>query len=250
LNAMSGRDSRDQTTIPSIPIPAEIFSEAFPVNDTSVGYYRSFMENEDLDPAMRDDFLRLIEKLKQLGLNVRELDFFDTGILVSTYYIIAMAETASNLARLDGISYGERLAAETLKEGYALTRSAHFSEETRRRIVGGNQVLSHGHSEEIYLKARGIRNQVIRNFSRDFQQVDLLVSPVSPSPPPPLGSSLEHPFEMYQSDAYTVGFSLGGLPTLTVPTGTETGIQVTAAKNREAEILKFAKYLTEEVEWN
>lgn len=250
LNAMSGRDSRDQTTIPSTPIPAEIFSEAFPVNDTSVGYYRSFMENEDLDPAMRDDFLRLIEKLKQLGLNVRELDFFDTGILVSTYYIIAMAETASNLARLDGISYGERLAAETLKEGYALTRSAHFSEETRRRIVGGNQVLSHGHSEEIYLKARGIRNQVIRNFSRDFQQVDLLVSPVSPSPPPPLGSSLDHPFEMYQSDAYTVGFSLGGLPTLTVPAGTETGIQVTAAKNREAEILRFAKFLTEGVEWN
>jgi aspartyl-tRNA(Asn)/glutamyl-tRNA(Gln) amidotransferase subunit A len=247
LNTMSGRDSRDQTTFPSSPIPPDVFNEAYPVKRAKVGYYRSFIDNDDLDPGMRDDFLGFIETVKQQGLEVRELDFFDTDILVSAYYIIAMAETASNLARLDGISYGQRITAETLKEGYAQTRSVNFSEETKRRIVGGNQVLSHGHSEEIYLKARGIRNQVIKSFNLDFQQVDLLVSPVSPAPPPALGSSLDHPFKMYLSDAYTVGFSLGGLPTLTVPRGTETGIQVTAAKNQEAEILKFAKFVTEGV---
>ena len=75
--------------------------------------------------------------------------------------------------------------------------------------------------------------------------VDLIVSPVSPVNPPRIGDSLDHPLEMYLSDAYTVGFSLGGLPTLTSPFGTATGIQITAPKNREETILKFAKFLTE-----
>ncbi len=79
-----------------------------------------------------------------------------------------MAETASNLARLDGMSYGERMTAETLKEGYALTRSENFTEETKRRIIGGNQILSHGHSEEIYLKARALRSQIINSFDQEF----------------------------------------------------------------------------------
>ena len=156
-----------------------------------------------------------------------------------------MAETASNLARLDGMSYGERVSAETLKEGYALTRSKNFTEETKRRIIGGNQILSHGHAEEIYLKARAIRNQIVSSFNQEFQEVDIIVSPVSPVTPPKIGSSLDNPLEMYLSDAYTVGFSLGGLPTLTSPVATETGIQITAPKNQEQTILKFAKFLTE-----
>ena len=173
------------------------------------------------------------------------MEFFNTDVLVSTYYILAMAETASNLARLDGMNFGERMTADTLKEGYALTRSVHFTEETKRRIVGGNQVLSHGHAEEIYLKARTLRSQITGAFNRDFKEVDLIISPVSPVLPPKIGSSLDHPLEMYLSDAYTVGFSLGGLPTLTSPAGLETGIQITAPKNQEHNILKFAKYLEE-----
>jgi aspartyl-tRNA(Asn)/glutamyl-tRNA(Gln) amidotransferase subunit A len=244
LNIMSGVDNHDQTTFASSPIPAETFKEELRENALKIGYYKSFLENNDLDPTIREDFLGFIELLRQRGWEVKALDFYDTRVLVSTYYIIAMAETASNLARLDGISFGERLTAETLKEGYALTRSANFTEETKRRIVGGNQVLSHGHSEEIYLKARAIRDQITGRFNRDFGEVDLLISPVSPSPPPRIGSSLEHPLEMYLSDAYTVGFSLGGLPTLSAPVGTETGIQITAAKKQEAVILNFANYLT------
>ena len=77
LNTMSGRDSRDQTTVSSSPIPAEIFSQAYPVDKTTIGYYKSFVENDGLDTAMKEDFLRFIETLKQQGLKVRELDFFD-----------------------------------------------------------------------------------------------------------------------------------------------------------------------------
>jgi len=245
LNTMSGRDDHDQTTIASSPIPEGIFSEGFPEKGLKLGYYKSFIENEHLDPEISKNFLELIIRLKKQGLRVKQLDFFDTDVLVSTYYVLAMAETASNLARLDGMNYGERMTADTLKEGYALTRSVHFTEETKRRIVGGNQVLSHGHAEEIYLKARSLRSQVTGAFNRDFKEVDLIISPVSPGPPPKIGCSLDHPLEMYLSDAYTVGFSLGGLPTLTSPLGLETGIQITAPKNQEQTILKFAKYLQE-----
>lgn len=245
LNIMSGKDSHDLTTIESSPISEDVFEEKFSKNGLKIGYYKSFIENKDLDVNIKEDFLSLIEKLKLHDIEVKVLDFFDTDILVSTYYILAMAETASNLARLDGIGYGERITAETLKEGYALTRSVNFTEETKRRIIGGNQILSHGHSEEIYLKARALRDQITSSFDQEFQDVDMIISPVSPGTPPKIGSSLDHPLEMYLSDAYTVGFSLGGLPTLTSPVGTETGIQITAPKNQEQTILKFAKFLTD-----
>jgi len=222
LNIMSGRDPHDQTTAESSPVSEDIFKEKFPGDGFKIGYYKSFIENNDLDPKMKEDFLDLIERLKQHNIDVLMLDFFDTDILVSTYYVLAMAETASNLARLDGMSYGKRVSAETLKEAYAITRSENFTEETKRRIIAGNQILSQGHAEEIYLKARTIRNQIISSFDRIFRELDIIISPVSPGPPPKIGSSLNHPLKMYLSDAYTVGFSLGGLPTLTSPVATQT----------------------------
>jgi len=154
-----------------------------------------------------------------------------------------MAETASNLSRLDGTNYGNRIEAENLIESYAVTRSENFSEETKRRIVGGNQVLSQGFSDEIYLKGLALRDKISENFSNDFKEVDIILSPVTPSTPPKIGDSLKDPLAMYLSDAYTVGFSLGQLPTLTVPQGTATGLQITAAKNNDELVLKFANFL-------
>lgn len=245
LNTMSGKDYHDQTSIDSSPISGGIFKEKFPETGLKIGFYNNFIENNNLDLKIKEDFMNLIDRLKQHGIKIQPLDFYDTDVLVSTYYILAMAETASNLARLDGMNYGERMTAKTLKEGYALTRSENFTAETKRRIIGGNQILSHGHSEEIYLKARALRSQIINSFNQEFHMVDIIVSPVSPGTPPKIGHSLDHPLEMYLSDAYTVGFSLGGLPTLTSPVGTATGIQITAPKNQEETILKCAKFLTE-----
>lgn len=245
LNTMSGKDPYDQTSLDSEEISESIFKEDYPPADLRVGYYKSFLENKDLDEDIRKDFLAQIAKLKEKNITVDELDFFDPDVLVSTYYILAMAETASNLARLDGMSYGGRLTSDTLKNGYALTRSEKFTEETKRRIIGGNQILSQGHSEEIYTKAGILRKQIIASFNRDFQSVSIILSPLAPQKIPPIGSSLKDPLKMYLSDAYTVGFSLGGLPTLSAPLGDEMGVQITAAKNGEKEILKFAKFLSE-----
>ncbi|MGF1586613.1 MAG: amidase [Bacteroidales bacterium] len=245
INTMSGLDSRDNTTYQSALIPGDIFSGEISGKEFQVGYYRNFIESEDLDKGIKADFLRVLDVLRDRGIVVKELDFFNPGLLVSTYYALAMAETASNLARLDGTTYGERLTGENIKEDRALTRSEYFTEETKRRIVGGTQVLSHGYSEDIYQKARHISQQIKNSFKRDFHNVNIIISPVTPNLPPSIGSSLDNPLLMYLSDAYTVGFSLGGLPTLTSPVATATGIQITADKDQEHIILKFAKFLND-----
>ncbi|WP_299555501.1 amidase family protein [Seonamhaeicola sp.] len=245
LNTMSGKDVKDQTTYQSEPIPENAISENGSVK--SVGYFKNFVESEAIDSKIKADFLSAIEKIKAKGIEVKALDFFKSDTLVSTYYTLAMAETASNLSRLDGTNYGNRIESENLKETYAVTRSENFSEETKRRIVGGNQVLSQGFSDEIYLKGLALRDQISENFEKDFNEVDIIISPVTPGTPPKIGDSLKDPLAMYLSDAYTVGFSLGQLPTLTVPQGTTTGLQITAAKDNDELVLKFANFLKDTI---
>ena len=244
LNVMSGKDPKDQTSITSSAI-SEDSIETSAVK--TVGYFKNFIESEAIDATIKADFLASIEKIKVKGIEVKELDFFKSDILVSTYYTLAMAETASNLSRLDGTNYGNRIEGENLIDTYAVTRSENFSEETKRRIVGGNQVLSQGFSEGIYLKGLALRDQISQNFSKDFEEVDIVLSPVTPSTPPKIGDSLKDPLAMYLSDAYTVGFSLGQLPTLTVPQGTSTGLQITAAKNNDELVLQFANFLKDTI---
>jgi len=245
LNVMSGKDEKDQTTHPSEAISEKSILNS--ENIKTVGYFKNFVESDAIDSKIKSDFLASIEKVKAKGIQVKALDFFDANTLVSTYYTLAMAETASNLSRLDGTNYGNRIEAENLKETYAVTRSENFSEETKRRIVGGNQVLSQGFSDEIYLKGLNLRNEIAKNFEHDFNEVDVIISPVTPSTPPKIGESLKDPMAMYLSDAYTVGFSLGQLPTLTIPKGTATGIQITAAKHNDELVLKFANFLKDTI---
>lgn len=245
LNIMSGKDVKDQTTYVSEEINEDSILKSDEIK--TIGYFKNFIESDVIDTQIKADFLSSIEKIKAKGIKVKALDFFDSKTLVSTYYTLAMAETASNLSRLDGTNYGNRIEADNLKESYAVTRSENFSVETKRRIVGGNQVLSQGFSDEIYLKGLAIRDNISDNFNKDFEEVDIILSPVTPSTPPKIGDSLKDPLAMYLSDAYTVGFSLGQLPTLTIPQGTTTGLQITAAKNNDELVLKFANFLKDTI---
>ena len=245
LNIMSGKDVKDQTSYASNEVDKESILSSD--NIKTVGYFKNFIESETIDAQVKSDFLASIEKIKSKGIIVKALDFFESDTLVSTYYTLAMAETASNLSRLDGTNYGNRIEAENLKETYAVTRSENFSEETKRRVVGGNQVLSQGFSDEIYLKGLALRDAISENFERDFEEVDIILSPVTPNTPPKIGDSLKDPLAMYLSDAYTVGFSLGQLPTLTIPQGTATGVQISAAKNNDELVLKFANFLKDTI---
>ena len=243
LNVMSGKDVKDQTTFHSESISKESTLKTDGIKTT--GYFKNFLDSDAIDAQVKSDFLASIEKIKAKGIEVKELDFFESDTLVSTYYTLAMAETASNLSRLDGTNYGARIEGDNLKDTYSITRSENFSEESKRRIVGGNQVLSQGFSDEIYLKGLNLRDQISDNFEKDFNEVDIILSPVTPNTPPKIGDSLKDPLAMYLSDAYTVGFSLGQLPTLTIPKGTATGLQISAAKSNDALVLQFANFLND-----
>ncbi len=242
LNVMSGKDYRDQTSYASKAISNETVTNTLP-KGTKIGYYKNFIESDALAPSIKANFETMLATLKNEGMEIVPLDFFDGNMLVSTYYALAMAETASNLARLDGTNYGPRAEGNSLKEIYSVTRSENFTEETQRRIVGGNQVLSQGHSEEIYNKAQELRGQISHHFNENFKKVDIVLSPVTPNPVPEIGNNLKDPMTMYLSDAYTVGFSLGGLPTLTAPLALETGVQITAAKKQDAILFTCANFL-------
>jgi len=139
-----------------------------------------------------------------------------------------MAETASNLSRIDGIKYGYRKPdTEDLKSLYEDTRYFGFSEETKRRIISGNQVLAQGFFDKYYTKALIARQKLIEHFKKDFSEVDFIISPVTPNMPPKIGTTLDDPLAMYMSDIYTVGFSLGKLPTISLPLTSPTGVQIT-----------------------
>ncbi len=241
LNVMSGKDGKDQTTIPSTAIDLNDLSADYDWSNTTVGVYKTFLNHPSLNAEVKTGFNSLLDQLKAKGVKVTELDFFDGDTITATYYIIALAETASNLSRIDGIAYGNRaMDKENLVSTYLDTRGEGFSEETKKRIIAGNQVLSVGYSDEIYKKALEVRKGIEVKFAKDFEEVDFVFSPVSPLLSPNVGDSLKDPLAMYLSDMYTVGFSLGGLPTLSAPFVVPNNVQITAKKGADESILKFA----------
>ena len=245
LNVMSGKDGKDQTTIASSKIDLDAFTSDYDWSNTTIGVYKSFINHPSLNAEVKAGFNSLLNQLKAKGVKIKELDFFDGDTLTATYYIIALAETASNLSRIDGIAYGNRaMDRKNLVSTYLDTRGEGFSEETKKRIIAGNQVLSVGYSDEIYKKALEVRKGIEVKFANDFTKeqggVDFIFSPVSPFLAPAIGDSMKDPLTMYLSDMYTVGFSLGGLPTLSAPFVVPNNVQITAKKGADESILKFA----------
>jgi aspartyl-tRNA(Asn)/glutamyl-tRNA(Gln) amidotransferase subunit A len=255
INAMSGKDVHDQTTYSSTPIPENIFESKIAKVPIAVGYYQSFIENKYLDATIKTAFQKMLNTLSNQGIRVVPLDFFDVETLASTCFVLAMAETASNLARFDGTVYGARANNINVREGYMITRSENLPDETKRRITGGCQATSRQYDEDVYLKAKILKNKLLDTFNSDFEKVNLILSPVSMGLPPSIGQQPENPVSTtlsseigqfpenpYFSEAYSVAFNLGGLPTLTAPLFTPTGIQLTANKNREDLLLAFANH--------
>ena len=146
---------------------------------------------------------------------------------MACYYIICTAEASSNLARYDGVRYTNRAEAETLSDMYRRTRGEGFGAECKRRIMLGTYVLSHGYYDAYYLKAQRVRALIAQDFREAFNQVDAIVTPVSPFPAFKLGEKLDDPMEMYLSDIYTITGDLAGIPCMSVPCGkTAAGLPV------------------------
>ncbi|WP_348653014.1 Asp-tRNA(Asn)/Glu-tRNA(Gln) amidotransferase subunit GatA [uncultured Sulfurimonas sp.] len=188
---------------------------------------------KDASQDIKDAYAKAIEALKSAGHTIVEREMMDAKFDISAYYITATAEATTNLARYDGIRYGNRVDGKNLEDTFIQTRSNGFGDEVKRRILLGNFVLSSGYYEAYYVKAQKTRHIIKDNFERIFADVDLILSPVAPTVAPKFGE-LSKPMDMYLSDIYTISVNLAGLPALSLPISKNTdgmpvGLQLIAA---------------------
>jgi len=209
---IAGHDTKDSTSaqIPHTPIAPNL--------DSTKRYTIAVIDNyiSEADSDIQKAYEIAIDELKKAGHKIIHKKMSNTKYDIATYYIIATAEAATNLGRYDGIRYGNRAEAKNVKELFVNTRTQGFGDEVKRRILLGNFVLSSGYYDAYYLKAQKVRHLIKEEFNKIFEEADLILSPITPSVAPKLGS-IEDPLEMYKSDMYTIAINLVGLPAISIP---------------------------------
>ncbi|MDD4884353.1 Asp-tRNA(Asn)/Glu-tRNA(Gln) amidotransferase subunit GatA [Sulfuricurvum sp.] len=199
---------------------------------------------KDASEEVRKAYAKAVEALKNAGHTIIEKTLMDPKYDISAYYITATAEATTNLARYDGIRYGNRVEGENLKDTFLQTRSQGFGSEVQRRIMLGNFVLSSGYYDAYYVKAQKVRRLIQQEYNKLFEEADLILSPVAPRTAYEFGA-LSDPLEMYLSDIYTISVNLAGLPAISLPidtasNGMPVGLQLIAAPYAEQTLFNGA----------
>jgi len=213
LQAISGRDERDQTSSPRA-VPDFTAACARDVRGLRIGVPQEFF-GEGLDPEVEAAVRAVLARFETLGCTVKPISLPSAPHAIATYYIVATAEASSNLARYDGVRFGHRTKElGSLAEMYGRSRAEGFGDEVKRRIMLGTYALSAGYYDAYYLRAQKVRALIRR---------DAVLSPTSPTAAFKLGEKLDDPLAMYLNDIYTVPANLAGLPGLSAPAGFTTG---------------------------
>ncbi len=219
LSAIAGGDPYDSTAA-NLPVPNYADELTPKVEGLRIGVPAEYF-GEGLQAAVGDRVEAGIRRLERLGCRTVDIRLPHTKYAVATYYLICTAEASSNLARYDGVRYSKRSSSSgTLSEMYRHSRAEGFGPEVKRRIILGTYVLSAGYYDAYYRKAQEVRALIARDFAQAFEQVDAIVTPVSPVPAFKLGEKTSDPLQMYLSDIYTITGSLAGIAGMSVPCGT------------------------------
>ncbi|MFL6056511.1 MAG: Asp-tRNA(Asn)/Glu-tRNA(Gln) amidotransferase subunit GatA [Actinoallomurus sp.] len=219
--AFSGHDPMDSTSIDQ-PVPPVV--EAARRGDVAglrVGVVKEF-DGEGYQPGVLARFHEAVELLESLGAKVVEVSCPHFTYALPAYYLIAPSECSSNLARFDGMRYGLRVGDDgtrSAEEVMALTRAEGFGPEVKRRIMLGTYALSSGYYDAYYGKAQQVRTLITRDFGAAFEQVDVLVSPTTPTTAFPIGERADDPMAMYLADLCTIPSNLAGNAAISVPCG-------------------------------
>lgn len=242
LQAISGHDPADSTSAPQ-PVPDYAAALGRGVKGLRLGVPREYFI-EGMDPEVDQAVRAAIEVLEGLGATTREVSLPHTDYALPVYYIVAPAECSSNLARYDGVKYGQSRRAEggSLLDMYLDTRTQGFGQEVVRRVMLGTYALSAGYYDAYYLKAGQVRSLIRQDFRDAFGQVDAIVCPVAPTPAFDLGAKLDDPLQMYLSDIFTLAVNLAGVPGMSLPAGFSSrgrpiGLQVMAPHFAEETLL-------------
>jgi aspartyl/glutamyl-tRNA(Asn/Gln) amidotransferase, A subunit len=226
LEVLAGKDAMDATSSDR-PVGEYVEALGQPVEGLRVGVPEEYF-GEGLDPEIRAAIEKVLDDLKAAGCVIKKVSLPHTKYAIPTYYVIATAEASSNLSRFDGVRFGLRDAeAKTLADMYRKTRDAGFGAEVKRRILLGTYALSAGYYDAYYKKAQQVRTLLTRDFLAAFNQVDVLVAPITPSPAFKLGEKTDDPVQMYLEDIYSVAASLAGICGVSVPCGeTKAGLPI------------------------
>ncbi|MGQ9798828.1 MAG: Asp-tRNA(Asn)/Glu-tRNA(Gln) amidotransferase subunit GatA [Ignavibacterium sp.] len=247
LDVISGQDENDSTSVNSDLI--NFYPEKDVSKNFTIGLPKEYF-SEGLDDEIRNAILLVVEKLKRLGFEIKEISLPLTEYNIAAYYILTTAEASSNLARYDGARYGYRSGnSDTLEEMYINSRSEGFGNEVKRRIMLGTYVLSAGYYDAYYRKAQKVRRLIKEDFDRAFSEVDLILTPTTPTVAFKLGEKSNDPLQMYLSDIYTTSANLAGIPGLNIPIGKNKdglpiGLQILTNRFEEKKLFSFAKVLT------
>lgn len=241
FDVISGHDPRDSTSVDrktnyssalindvkglKIGVPEEYFAEG---------------TDKNVEKSVRD----AINTLEELGATSVEVKMPHTKYALSAYYVIAMSEASSNLARFDGMRYGLRTEDSDWHTTFSQVRATGFGDEVKRRILLGTYALSAGYHDKYYLKALKIRTLIKQDFERAFRDADVLIAPTMPYPAFKLGEKIDDPISLYLADVDTVPINLAGVPSISLPCGFSgrlpIGMQVIGKHFDEAAILRTA----------
>lgn len=254
LQAIAGHDERDSTSFKT-PVPDYCAALTAPrARPLRIGIPKEYF-GEGLDPEVGAAVQVAIDYYKSHGAEVREVSLPHTQYALAAYYIIATAEASSNLARYDGVRYGHRSAeAESLLDLYFKSRAEGFGSEVKRRIILGTYVLSSGYYDAYYGRAQKVRTLIREDFIKAYQDVDVILTPTSPTPAWKRGEKTENPLSMYLADIYTIGVNLAGLPAISVPCGFSKGglpigLQLIGRPFAEADLLSAAHLYDRAHDW-
>ncbi len=248
---IAGYDPKDSTSSNMEHTPIA------PILDRDQKYTIAVIDNyiNEADEDVQKAYKLAIQALQDAGHTIIHKEMSNTQYDIATYYIIATAEAATNLARYDGVRYGNRAKdIKNIEELFVKTRSEGFGDEVKRRILLGNFVLSSGYYDAYYLKAQKVRHLIRDEFNKIYEEADLILSPITPTVAPKLGAS-EDPLEMYKSDMYTIAINLIGLPAISLPVmknadGLPVGLQIIAKAFNEQPLFNAALSLENSINYN
>lgn len=253
LEAMSGHDPQDGTT-GTTPVPNYRSLLKTDAKGLRVGIPKEYFidgMNQEVEGAVRE----AANVLKSLGATVTDISLPHTKYATPTYYILCPCEVSSNMSRYDGIRYGHTETAPDLIEYYKAARSNGFGSEVKRRIMIGTYALSAGYFDAYYRQAQKVRTLISRDFEEAFKTVDVILSPVSPTPAFKVGAHENDPVAMYLEDIFLDGQVMAGIPALSVPCGFSKdglpiGLQLMGPQWGEATILSAANAYEKATEWH
>ncbi len=253
LNVISGYDRKDSTSAP-FDVPDFTSSLGKNIKNLKIGVPEEYFI-EGIDGEVDDSVKKALEELEALGGDLVTIRLPHTGHAVAAYYILATSEASSNLARYDGVKYGLSVEGRDLLDMYMNTRAKGFGPEVKRRIMLGTYALSAGYYEAYYKKAQQVRTLIRMDFDKVFKEVEVIVTPTTPTPAFKIGEKIDDPLQMYLNDIFTISANLVGLPAISIPcgftaVGLPIGLQIIGKHFDEETVLRTAYHYEQATDWH